>query len=125
MISQPLRTSSVVSSKITRLTSAPSATSLRTCSSYRSPLPIAPAKIVGFVVTPTTCLSLISSARLPVSIRSRERSSSQMETPASESVWSRSVMVPPGRGWVEGQLEAAMLSRAALATAVAVTPNSV
>src|SRR4051794_22575517 len=60
---------------------------------------MAPAKIVGLVVTPTTCLSLISSARLPVSIRSRERSSSQMETPASDRAWSRSVMVPPWRGW--------------------------
>ena len=85
---------------------------------------MAPAKIVGFVVTPTTCLSLISSARLPVSIRSRDRSSSQMETPASESVLES---VGHGSSWrVErGQLAAAMLSRAASATAVAVTPNSV
>src|SRR3954451_16175494 len=59
---------------------------------------MAAAKIVGLVVTPTTCFSLISSARLPVSIRSRERSSSQMETPASESACRRSVMVPPVRG---------------------------
>src|SRR4051794_26311734 len=60
---------------------------------------MAAAKIVGLVVTPTTCFSLISSARLPVSIRSRERSSSQMETPASERAWSRSVMVPPVGAW--------------------------
>ncbi len=114
----------MVSSKITLVTSAPSATSLRTCSSYRSPSAIAAAKIVGLVVTPTTCLSLISSARLPVSIRSRERSSSQMETPASERCLES---VGHGSSWrgVDGQLAAAMLSRAALATAVAVTPNSV
>ena len=42
-------------------------------------------KIVGLVVTPTTCLSRDSSARLPVRSRSRERSSSQTATPASES----------------------------------------
>ena len=84
---------SVVSSKTASSTSAPSPASSRTCSSYRSPLARAPAKIVGFVVTPTTCSSLTRSARLPVSMRSRDRSSSQMETPASESSWSWSVMV--------------------------------
>ena len=69
--SQASRTSSVVSSKITRSASAPSPTSLRTWASYRSPSAIAAAKIVGFVVTPTTKLSRTRSARLPVSIRSR------------------------------------------------------
>src|SRR3954447_26895164 len=41
-------------------------------------------KMDGFVVTPTTCCFSISSARLPDSIRLRDRSSSQMETPSSE-----------------------------------------
>src|SRR3954466_14398780 len=48
----------------------------------------------GLLVTPTTCWFFIRSARFPVSSRSRERSSSQMETPASESCLRRSVMVP-------------------------------
>ena len=39
--------------------------------------------MVGLVVTPTTLWVLMSSARLPLVRRSRERSSSQMETPAS------------------------------------------
>ena len=51
----------------------------------RQPLESAPAKMVGLVVTPTTLWVLMSSARLPLVRRSRERSSSQMETPASES----------------------------------------
>src|SRR5689334_23265596 len=41
--------------------------------------------MVGFVVTPTTCWSRISPARLPLVRRSRDRSSSQIDTPASES----------------------------------------
>src|SRR5260221_5978087 len=43
-------------------------------------------KIVGFVVTPTTFFSAISDARLPLRRRSRLRSSSQIETPAPDSV---------------------------------------
>ncbi|SKS76439.1 Uncharacterised protein [Mycobacteroides abscessus subsp. abscessus] len=39
--------------------------------------------IAGFVVTPTTLLVAINSARLPELSRSRERSSSQTATPAS------------------------------------------
>src|SRR4051794_38649597 len=54
---------------------------------------MAAAKMVGFVVTPTTDLSLTRSARLPVSIRSRDRSSSQMDTPASASALRRSLSV--------------------------------
>jgi len=92
-MSHALRTSSVVSSKITLSTSAPALTSSATWASYRSPLLIAPWKMVGFVVTPTTELSATSEARLPVSIRSRERSSSQMDTPASASALRRSLMV--------------------------------
>src|SRR3954463_4324585 len=46
----------------------------------------------GLLVTPTTCWFFMRSARLPVSRRSRERSSSQIDTPASESCCKRSVM---------------------------------
>src|SRR6478752_8920782 len=100
-MSQALRTSSVVTSKITRSTDSPLSTSWATCSSYRSPLAMAAAKIVGLVVTPTTALSLIRSARLPVSMRSRDRSSSQIDTPASASFFKRSLMVRSslGRLW--------------------------
>lgn len=41
-------------------------------------------KMDGLVVTPTTLSFLMSSSRLPDSMRVRDRSSSQMETPASE-----------------------------------------
>src|SRR6185312_10915632 len=41
----------------------------------------------GLVVTPTTFISSIMAFRVPELIRSRERSSSQMETPASERAW--------------------------------------
>ena len=123
MMSQALRTSSVVSSNVAFDTSAPSAASRRTWSSYRSPSARAAAKIVGLVVTPTTWRSFTRSVRLPDSIRSRERSSSQMETPASDRACSRSVMVFLLR--VGSQLVATrMLSSAASATAWAVTPNS-
>jgi len=44
-------------------------------------------KIDGLVVTPTTFFSSISLRRVPVWRRPRERSSSQIETPASESCW--------------------------------------
>src|SRR4051794_5557004 len=63
---------------------------------------MAAAKIVGLVVTPTTCFSLTRSARLPVSIRSRERSSSQMDTPASARAWSRSLIGSLLRGGLFG-----------------------
>src|SRR3954451_17606658 len=46
--------------------------------------------MVGLVVTPTTCLSRSSSASVPRTNRSRDRSSNQIETPASLScfnVW--------------------------------------
>src|SRR5687767_14040984 len=49
----------------------------------------------GLVVTPTTDRVLMSSARLPVSMRSRGGSSSQMDTPASARAFMRSLMVPP------------------------------
>src|SRR6478672_12094373 len=85
MTSQALRTSSVVISKIASSVEAPPRVSPATWSSYFSPLARAEAKIVGLVVTPTTCLSATRAARLPVSMRSRDRSSSQMLTPAAES----------------------------------------
>src|SRR3954451_18351573 len=53
---------------------------------------MAAAKIVGLVVTPTTDFSATSAARLPVSMRSRERSSSQIDIPASDSAFSRPLM---------------------------------
>ena len=56
------------------------------------------AKIVGLEVTPTTCRSLISSARLPVVSRSRLMSSSQTDTPAADS--SPRIVVVPVRSWV-------------------------
>src|SRR3954451_15784764 len=68
------------------------AASSRIWSSYALPLASAAAKIVGLVVTPTTLESATSSARLPVLILVRDRSSSQMETPASERAFSRSLM---------------------------------
>ena len=83
--SQASRTSVVVSANTVLSTSAPSEASLRTCSSYRSPSASAAAKIDGLVVTPTTWSFLMRSARLPLSMRSRDRSSSQIETPASDS----------------------------------------
>ena len=46
----------------------------------------------GWWSRPTTELFLTSSARLPVSMRSRDRSSSQMDTPASARALSRSVI---------------------------------
>ena len=88
--SQPRRTSSVVISKIASPTLAPRSASAWTWSEYRSPSDSALAKIVGFVVTPTTCLSFTSRSRSPDSISSRDRSSSQMETPAALSAASLS-----------------------------------
>ena len=129
--SQALRTSVVVSANTVWSTSAPSAASLRTWSSYRSPSASAAAKIDGLVVTPTTWSSLTRSARLPVSRRSRERSSSQMETPASDSSFRWSVMFPPalvesgvGGRRLSQPVATLMLSSAAAATASAVMPNS-
>ena len=133
--SAALRTSVVVSANTVLSTSAPASASSRTCASYRSPSLSAAAKIEGLVVTPTTELFLIRSARLPVSIRSRDRSSSQIETPASDRALRRSDIltstagrsgrsVVRPRGWPGQAPAAAMLSSAAAATAAAVTPYS-
>src|SRR5579872_7034108 len=64
-----------------------------TCSSYADPDDTACAKIVGLEVTPTTWKSSISDRRFPVRSRSRLMSSSQTETPASDSCPSTSDMV--------------------------------
>src|SRR3954451_21914660 len=50
------------------------------CASYASPFSSAFWKIVGLLVTPTTCLVSTRSCRLPVRSRSRLMSSSQIET---------------------------------------------
>ena len=80
------RTSVVVSSKIAVSTSAPADARAASGASYESSfwLPIAAWKIDGFVVTPVTFRVEISSARLPESMRERDRSSSQMLTPAAD-----------------------------------------
>ena len=75
----------MVISKIAVAVSAPFAFSSLTCSSYDSPFDSAAAKIVGLVVTPTTFFSAISACRPFETMRSRDRSSSQMLTPAWES----------------------------------------
>ena len=83
------RTSVVVSSKIAESTSAPLSARAARGASYESSfwLPIAAWKIDGFVVTPETLRDEIRSARFPEAMRARERSSSQMLTPASTSCW--------------------------------------
>src|SRR4051794_22928251 len=48
--------------------------------------------MVGLLVTPTTCLSSTRACRLPVRRRSRLMSSSQMDTPRSDSWASGSLM---------------------------------
>ena len=50
---------------------------------YAASVEIAFAKIVGLVVMPTTSRSAMSLPRPPERMRSRERSSSQMLTPAA------------------------------------------
>ena len=84
-MSQPLATSWVVISKTASVTFLPALASSATCAAYDSPLVSAAAKIDGFVVTPTTFFSAISFSRPPDVMRSRDRSSSQMLTPAAES----------------------------------------
>src|SRR5690625_4923487 len=82
--SQAARTSAVVSEVIAVATSAPSAGSAARSASYRVPSDSAAAKIDGFVVTPTTWSWAMREARdwaPPPSSRSRDRSSSQTETP--------------------------------------------
>ena len=49
----------------------------------------------GFVVTPVTELSSISDCRPPLVMRSRSRSSNQIDTPAAASSCNRSDMGPP------------------------------
>src|SRR5699024_11346629 len=92
--------SSVVSTSTTASTSLPSPARRATSASYSERPEMADWKIEGLVVTPTTLRVSISSRRLPELIRWRERSSSQMDTPASERVWVRGLwvmIVPSGR----------------------------
>ena len=103
-MSAALPTSAVVIAKIASATFLPSATSSRTCSSYASPLASADAKMVGLVVTPTTFRSAISRSSPCPLMRSRDRSSSQMLTPAADSAAvgvpvtvSVVLMLPPSR----------------------------
>src|SRR6478609_5373864 len=56
-------------------------------------------KMEGLVVTPTTFFSSMSLRRVPVSRRPRERSSSQMETPASDSCWVGVVISVSPKRW--------------------------
>ncbi len=79
--SQASLTSCVVRAKTASSTLRPESASSRTWVSYACPSDSAAWKIDGFVVTPTTPLSSMSFCRLPEVRRSRERSSSQMETP--------------------------------------------
>src|SRR3954454_23652501 len=65
------------------------------CSSYASPFSMAFWKIVGLLVTPTTCFLWTSSCRFPVRSRSRLMSSSQMETPSSDSCANASLISCP------------------------------
>lgn len=80
----------IASSVVTRFAARP-----ETASEYDSPFESAPAKIVGLVVTPLTLRVEMSSARLPVVMRFRERSSSQMLTPAAASFSVGAVMRSP------------------------------
>ena len=81
-MSVALRTSVVVSSRTAVSTSTlPSSLSW---ASYGPTWLRAFWKMDGLVVTPTTFLSLMSSCREPDSIRVRDRSSSQIETPLSD-----------------------------------------
>ena len=87
------------------------------------------AKIVGLLVTPTTSESLISAARLPDSMRWRDRSSSQMETPAAERS-ARGVLLAMGvsfakrgPGQAEDSLARASERRPASTTCSVVNPN--
>ena len=120
--SQALRTSSVVRALIASSTEESRAASSAICSSYASPLASAEAKIVGLVVTPTTDDSATRSARLLVVSRSRERSSSQMDTPASARAFSRSLMRRSSLlvccGWLGGEPQLMVAPGSSLTSAV-------
>src|SRR4051812_40061141 len=58
--------------------------------------------MVGLVVTPVTDRVATRSARLPLSRRSRDRASSQIETPASARFFSRLLMMSSSGGWDVG-----------------------
>jgi hypothetical protein len=122
------RTSSVVAAKIASSTDAPAFASSAIWSAYECPPPpIAPWKIVGFVVTPLTLRVEMSSVRLPDVMRSRDRSSSQMLTPCWTSCSVGVLMLPSPRAYFAAARSSAAVaardSRAASTTASAVMPN--
>ena len=71
-----------MASKIASAALLPLAARAASWLAYAAPLEKAPAKIVGFVVTPETARDSIRAFREPDSMRSRDKSSSQMLTPA-------------------------------------------
>ena len=83
--SQAARTSSVVRRVTISPIDLPSAASDLISAEYLSEPEIAAEKMLGLVVTPTTEELLMSSAKVPDSSRSRDKSSSQIATPALES----------------------------------------
>ena len=91
--SQAHRTSYVVSMRTASSTSTPRTARSRSCQSYSSASLSALAKIVGLVVTPTTCFSRRSWSSPPELSRTREMSSSQTATPAALSSPSLSVVM--------------------------------
>src|SRR3954454_18101704 len=66
---------------------------------------MAAAKMLGLVVTPTTLYSSTSACRLPLRMRSRDRSSSQTATPAFDSSASLSFCAMTGPfGFVDAEV---------------------
>ena len=91
--SQAVRTSSVVRTLTISFTLAPADASRLISARYLSEPLMAAEKILGLVVTPTTLELEISSASEPLSSRSRDKSSSQMDTPASDKSCSELILV--------------------------------
>ena len=90
--SQAQRTSYDVSRRTASSTVTSCAARSFSCASYASASASALAKMVGFVVTPTTCCSRRILSSEPLCRRTRERSSSHTATPAAESSASLSVI---------------------------------
>ena len=78
----------------------PEALSDKISARYNAEDLIAAEKMLGFVVTPTTFDSAMSDARLPFRRRSRERSSSHMETPASLRAFRLENITLPPLQWI-------------------------
>jgi len=79
--SQPVLTSSAVMVNTALPVSVPWLARSRSWSLYASPLDRAEAKMVGLVVTPTTCRPVTSDWSSPPASSSRDRSSSHTATP--------------------------------------------